>query len=235
MSKIVGFEKLSLVDFDNKLASTIFFSGCNFRCPFCHNSNLVSLNNLKNINLDEILDYLNKRKGVIEAVCISGGEPTLNKNLVDILKKIKSYNLLIKLDTNGTNPSLIKELVDSKLVDYIAMDVKNSYNNYLNTVGLANNEDNLFNLEKIKQSICYLISNKVDYEFRITLVNEYHDKSSIKEIAEVISGAKRLYLQKFINNENCFNNNLHPISLKDALIFKDIFSKTVENVYLRGY
>ena len=161
--KISGLQKVSLVDYDGQISATIFTSGCNFACPFCHNSGLVK-GIEPEIPTGEILEYLTKRKNVLTAVCISGGEPTLHKDLPELIAKIKSLGYLVKLDTNGTNLSMLKYLVDNQLIDYIAMDIKNSLDNYNNTTGT----DKDFN---IKETIDYIMSCGIDYEFRTTLLN----------------------------------------------------------------
>lgn len=233
--KILGFEKLSLVDFEDKLGCTIFLGGCNFRCHFCHNKPLVINFEMANeISFEEILEYLKTRKGKIEAVCITGGEPTLAKDLKEKLLEIKKMGFFVKLDTNGTNFKIVKELLESKIVDYIAMDIKNSPNEYIKTIGI--NEFNATNyFEEISKCVNYLINNNYNYEFRTTLVEEFFNEKSINELGMFIKGAKRLYLQKFYDNENCFTNNLHEVSLERAILYKDILKKYVNDVKLRSY
>ena len=227
--KIAGLEKFSGVDFDGKLACTVFLPGCNFRCPFCHNSPLV-ISNEDNISEQEFFTFLNERKSMLNGVCISGGEPTLHKDLPELIKKIKDLGFSVKLDTNGTNPQMLEYLIENKLIDYVAMDIKNSFVMYSLTVGV-----NKINLEPIKQSIKMLLKNKVDYEFRTTLIKQYHTVDDIVTCALEIEGAKKLYLQKFKDSENCLQKGLTAVSQEDAELYKDIFSDYVENVYLRGY
>ena len=226
-----GIQKVSLVDFEGKVACTLFTAGCNFRCPFCHNSELVIYKkDVTYIPFNEILNYLENRKGMLDAVVISGGEPTLMPDLKEKLYEIKKLGYLIKLDTNGSNPELLKELVSLNLVDYVAMDIKNSLNAYNKTIGLEN-----FNDSSILESINYLLNGDVDYEFRTTLVREFHDEDEIREIAKIISGAKRYYLQKFKKSEQCINHNLHEVPLKEALRYKNILLPYINKVELRGY
>lgn len=227
----VGMEKLSLVDYDDKISCILFKSGCNFRCPFCHNSLLViDTNNNCEIPFSEILDYLEKRKGVIDAVVISGGEPTLDLELKEEIKAIKKLGYLVKLDTNGTHPEIIGELLEEKLLDYIAMDIKNSFKNYPLTAGIKKIEEN-----KILKSISLIKNSNIDYEFRTTIISEFHDEVSMTEIGQMLKGAKKLYLQKFIDSENNIKRGLTPANKEKALIFKGILQEFVDFVDLRGY
>lgn len=231
---IKGFQKLSLVDYDGYISCTIFLGGCNFRCPFCHNSALVTsldVNKFNNedISLESILSYLDKRKGIIQAVCVTGGEPTINHDLKEMLLEIKKRGYFIKLDTNGTNLLLLKELLEEKIIDYVAMDVKNSLNKYKLTTN-SNIDSNI-----IKQTIDFLINSEYEYEFRTTLVEEFHKEEDIQEMASLLKGAKRLFLQKFINSENCIDKSLHEVCFDKATNYKDVLNKTIKNVSLRGY
>jgi anaerobic ribonucleoside-triphosphate reductase activating protein len=226
-----GLQKISLVDYDQKISCTLFTAGCNFRCPFCHNSDLVIYaKNVQYIPFSEILDYLNKRKGLLDAVVITGGEPTLMPDLKEKIIEIRKLGYKIKLDTNGSNPDILKDLVESGLIDYVAMDIKNSSTSYAKTTGVEN-----LNLSKINESINYLLSGAVDYEFRTTLVAEFHTENDIMLIAKMIQGAKRYYLQKFINNTNCIEHDLHEVPQETALRFKNMLLPYIKNVCLRGY
>lgn len=229
MSIFVGIEKLSLVDFDQKLSCTLFTNGCNFKCPFCHNSPLIITNN-KLIDWQTIKDYLISRKNLLDAVVITGGEPTLHKNLKQYLKEIKELGYIIKLDTNGSNPDILKELIKEQLIDYIAMDIKSSFSNYLEVIDNKN-----INLDLIKESINIIKTSNIKYEFRTTLVKEYHNEEQIKEIQELLKGTNKLYLQKFILRDTCLNQNLHEVSLEDAKNYQNILSETIKKVELRGY
>lgn len=224
-----GIEKISLVDFDGHVSCTLFTKGCNFRCPFCHNSSLALNEKIPPISFDEIFDYLEKRKNILDAVCITGGEPTQNKSLPEIIKKIKSLGLKIKLDTNGSNPKMIKELIDHQLIDYIAMDIKNGLTGYAKTINTHPP------LNDIVKSIELIKENKIPYEFRTTLVLEYHKESDIVEISKLINGAKVLYLQHFINSDNCINKNLHDVPKEKALEYKSFLETFINQVHLRGY
>ena len=225
----VGIEKLSLVDFDNNLSVVLFCEGCNFRCPFCHNSSLVLSKNEK-IDFNDILEYLKERKKLLDGVVISGGEPTLMNDLAYKCKQIRDLGYLVKLDTNGTNPKVIKYLIDNKLVDHIAMDIKGSFVNYSEIVGLTS-----LDLNNIKESINILKTSGISYEFRTTLVKEFHNEERIKEMKDIVKGAKKMYLQHFVSSPNCINPSLHEVSLEDAKKFKEILQDSVEFISLRGY
>lgn len=227
--KIFGLEKLSMVDYEGHLCCTIFTGGCNFRCPFCQNADLVNITNLSVYSEQEFFDYLEKRKNIIDSVCVSGGEPTLQSDLKEFIKKIKSRNLLVKLDTNGTNFKLLKNLIDEKLVDYVAMDIKNSPSAYAKTAGAE------ANLDAIRRSVELLKSDVVPYEFRTTLVAGHHTTETISEMADWLKGAKEIYLQHFVDGGTCLQQNLHDIPKADAQKFADILSQSINHVHLRGY
>ena len=226
----VGIEKLSLVDYDGKISCILFTEHCNFRCPFCHNSALVLGKNNFAIPFEDILSYLKKRKGVLDGVVISGGEPTLMPDLKEKIKAIKDLGYAIKLDSNGTHPETIKDLYESGLIDYVAMDIKNSPDGYPEIVGTVH-----VDMDKIKESIHYLKTSGIDYEFRTTLVSEFHDEERIEEMGKMIEGAKCLFLQKFISSEHCIETNLNPVDENTANKYKEILSKYVKKVSLRGY
>ncbi len=191
--KIAGIQKLTLLDFPGLMAATIFTNGCNFRCPFCHNSSLVinsSANKL--VSEEDLFEFLNSRKGKLDGICITGGEPLLQEDILDFIKKIKEIGFKVKLDTNGYLFPKLKEIIETGLVDYVAMDIKNSLSKYPLTSGF-----NDITIENIVNSINYLKENHVDYEFRTTIVKELHTFEDIKEIASLLEGAKRYYLQQF--------------------------------------
>lgn len=228
----VGIDKFSLLDYEEKVSCVLFCKPCNFRCPFCHNGTTV-LEADTTIPFEDILDYLKSRVGLIDAVVISGGEPTLMPDLPDLKEKIikiKELGFSVKLDTNGTNPDVIKDLVESHLVDYVAMDIKNSLAMYPLTTGTKNPL-----LDKVQQSIKYLMISGVDYEFRTTLVNEFHNEKSIEEMGQLIKGANKLYLQKFVERDSCIQKGLHEVSVENAEKYQKILQKSVKLVCLRGY
>ena len=232
MDKIFGLEKMSLVDYDGHICATIFLASCNFRCPYCHNSSLVlEADSLEAYPDAEIFDYLEKRKHVLDAVCITGGEPTLTSNLEEIIDRIKSMGYLVKLDSNGTRPSVLKHLIDNKKIDYIAMDIKSSYECYQEATGVSN--EALF--EKVKESIEIIKNSDIDYEFRTTLVEELHNEDKIKGIGELIKGAKRFYFQKFTDHGYCIEQGFHEVNQEKANKYLEIIKKYSGNASLRGY
>ncbi|MBP5216543.1 MAG: anaerobic ribonucleoside-triphosphate reductase activating protein [Bacilli bacterium] len=226
-----GWEKLSLVDFDDKITTTLFMAGCNFRCPFCHNSDLVlHPDTAPKIPWSEIMEYLKKRQGVLDAVCVSGGEPTLMHDLEEKLKDIKSLGYLVKLDSNGSNPALLRKFVSMSLVDYVAMDIKNSKKRYAETIGLSH-----YDLAPIEESVSFLMNAGIPYEFRTTIMEEFHDEESIVEIGQWIAGAKRYFLQLYIESEHCIQQGHHPIAKEKAEKFLLLLKPYLANAKLRGY
>ena len=225
----VGLDKLSLLDFEDRMSCVLFSKACNFRCPFCHNG-LTVLESDETIPWQEVMDYLKLRRGMLDAVVVSGGEPTLLPGLIDKLKDIKSLGYEIKLDTNGTNPELVEQYIKLGLIDYVAMDIKNSEEKYAITSGVKQ-----VPMDKIKKTIELLMSSGIPYEFRTTLVNEFHNESDMDGIGDLIKGAKVLYLQKFVDREGCIQRGLHEVDEKTANRFKEILLKYVDEVKLRGY
>ena len=227
---IVGIDKLSLLDYEDKVSIVLFSQACNFRCPFCHNGESV-LNAQSELDFDEILAYLKTRTGLVDAVVFSGGEPTLEPDLEVKIKSVKSLGFLIKLDTNGTNPVLLEKLIDEGLIDYVAMDIKNSPSLYAKTSGVTN-----VNLDNIRKSISIIMKKAPDYEFRTTLVKEFHEHMDYDAFFELIKGAKRLYLQKFVDREGCIKKGLHDVDEMEATKLRDyLLSKGLDFVTLRGY
>ncbi len=225
-----GFQKLTLLDYPGKVSCTVFTKGCNFLCPFCHNSFLVNhIEKAEEISSEEIIEYLKKRFGVLEGVCITGGEPLLHKDLEGFLKKVKEMGYSIKLDTNGSFPERLKDFVNKGLIDYVAMDIKNSFEKYEKTAGWKKED-----LSKISESIDFLINGDIDYEFRTTVVKEFHTTEDIEKIAEKIKGAKKYFLQNFIDSGNVIEENLHPVSKEELQKMKEIAQKTIENAMIRG-
>ncbi len=195
---IHGLQKMTLLDYPSKVACTIFTGGCNLRCPFCHNAPLVtSLRNDEEIPEDEVLSFLKKRAGLLDAVCISGGEPLLQPDIKEFIKKVKDFGYDIKLDTNGSLPERLLELIDGGNISYVAMDIKNSKEKYAKTAGVSENI-----LPKIEKSINILLSSDIDFEFRTTVTAELHTVSDIKKIGEWIQGAKKYFIQPFVESDN---------------------------------
>ena len=218
-----------MVDYDGHLCAVVFTAGCNFRCPYCHNSDLVNGNNLKEVSQEEFFAYLDKRRKILDSVCVSGGEPTLQPDLPSFIKRIKEKGFLVKLDTNGTNFEMLKSLVEQNQVDYVAMDIKNSPSGYKKTAGRE------INITNIKNSVEFLKQNLVPYEFRTTLVTDYHNEQAITEMAEWLRGAQKLYLQHFVDNGTCITSGLKEIDEKTAQEFKTILEQSIRKVHLRGY
>ena len=227
---ILGFQKTTLLDYPGKLAATIFLGGCNFRCPFCHNREIVVHPNQSNeLDRSEILHTLSKRSNILDAVCITGGEPTLFPDLPELIKEIRELGLLVKLDTNGSNPDMLQSLIDQKLLDYVAMDLKNSPSKYPLTIGHS------LDLDKIYTSVDLLKQNMVDYEFRTTVVKELHNAQDFVEIGQWISGAKRYYLQNFVNSDRLICPNVFSSYPKESLLqFLTLLRPYVTEVDLRG-
>ncbi|MBL7142159.1 MAG: anaerobic ribonucleoside-triphosphate reductase activating protein [Candidatus Pacebacteria bacterium] len=195
MIEIGGLQKTTLIDFPGRVAATVFLLGCNFRCPFCYSAELVLPEKIKlqpRISEKDFFDFLEKRKGLLEGVVICGGEPTIHIELIDFIGKIKKLGYLIKLDTNGSNPGMIKKLIDDNLLDYIAMDIKSSFVKYDKAVGIK------VNLQDIKESIGIIKNSGLDYEFRMTVVPSLHEKEDVIQIAEEIGPAKKFFLQSFL-------------------------------------
>ncbi len=228
--KIYGIEKLSLLDYPGKIACTLWTAQCNFRCPFCHNAPLVTMGELPEaIAEEEIVSYLKKRQGILEGVCVTGGEPTINADLADFLAMLKSLGYLVKLDTNGTNPTMLRDIIARGLVDYIAMDVKNSPDKYNATCGVN------VNLAKIKESI-EIIKTAPDYEFRTTLVDNLHTTEDAVGIGELVGECKAFYLQKYVERDTCIELGMSEMSETDAKAFAEVLKKATQSkVELRGY
>ena len=210
--KISGLQKLTLLDFPDVVSCIVFTKGCNLRCPFCHNSSLVVDSKLTpEIDEEEVFSYLNKRKNILDGVVISGGEPLLQKDIKDFIVRIKTLGYKVKLDTNGVNSKLLSELIDEKLVDYVAMDIKNTFDKYDMTTGKSNSR-----IDNIKESIRILKKEKVPYEFRTTIVKDFHNIEDIKKILKYINGSK-YFIQNFVDNENTIKKGLTGFT-KDELI-----------------
>lgn len=190
---ILGLTKTTLLDYPEHVAATIFTGGCNFRCPFCHNRDIVFQNNIEAIDIEEILSFLIKRKNILSGVCITGGEPTLNNDLGEFIQRIKDIGYKVKLDTNGSNPDMLQDLIDKGLIDYCAMDIKNSREKYAVTCGYP-----YLNIESIEKSKDILLhQDKIEYEFRTTVVKELHSLEDMVNIAKWIQGAKHYFIQSY--------------------------------------
>ena len=226
---IKGLQKLTLLDYPGKMACTVFTAGCNFRCPFCHNASLVTDIDNERISEEEFFSFLQKRQGIIEGVCVTGGEPTLQPGLKDFLKKIKDMGYSVKLDTNGYRPEILKDVVQSGLVDYVAMDIKNSREKYALTCGLES-----MDMTKINESVEFLMSGVVDYEFRTTIVKELHNEDDIQDIVSWIGGAKKYYLQGFSDSGDLICSGYSGYNKTDLEKLLNIAKNNFETVELRG-
>ena len=228
--KINGFQKLTLLDFPNKTACTIFTPGCNFRCPFCHNALLVTeINENYNIEDSEIFDYLSKRQGLLDGVCITGGEPLIQDGIEEFIKKIKDMGYLVKLDTNGSRPERLSSLINNGLLDYVAMDVKNSIPHYGKTIGIEG-----FDCTSIIDSINLLLESKIDFEFRTTVVREFHTKDDLAEVCEIVKDAPNYYLQQFVDSGGTIQKGLSAYPETELKSIYSELCKTYKNVHLRG-
>ena len=226
---ISGFTKLTLIDFPKKLACIVFTQGCNYNCAFCQNSGLIKCEKANLIDHREIFKYLNKRKNMLEGVVISGGEPTIQPGLIDFIKKIKSIGLMIKLDTNGSNPDVIQSLLDKKLVDYIAMDVKNVFDEYNPVVNMKK-----VNISKIKRSIQIIKDSGIEHEFRTTIMKNYHDIDKLTRICEYLGKNEKYYLQNFEDSENVIDKNLVAFTNEMLSNIQTVLKKNFPNVSVRG-
>ena len=223
-------KKLTLLDYPENIACIIFTRGCNLRCPFCHNSSILEFSNeTSKITEKEIFDYLEKRKNILDGVCITGGEPLLQADIKEFIKKIKNLNLKVKLDTNGTNYLKLKELLDENLLDYIAMDIKNVYEKYPNTTGIKN-----LDIENIKKSIALLKKSKVEYEFRTTIVKNFHTFEDIENLCKLVGKDSNYYIQNFINSDNVLEKNLESFSNEDLEKLKEFLNNNYNNVKIRN-
>lgn len=232
---ICGLQKMTLLDFPGKIACTVFLGGCNFRCPFCHNSELFMGKPEKLMEDEEFFAFLKSRRGLLDGVCVSGGEPTLYKTLPDFLAKIKEMGFLVKLDTNGYRPEVLKALVQQGLVDYVAMDVKNSPAMYAQSVGLEKME-----LSSIEESLRFLIGGELPYELRTTLVRQLHDAASIQDmgawLAALVPGRKpkKLFLQSFVDRDTVLFAGLSAPEQEATAGFAKILAPFAEEVTIRN-
>ena len=227
--KIHGLQKMTLLDFPGHVACTVFLGGCDMRCPFCHNAELLDMNAPEVMDDAALLKFLKGRQGLLDGVAITGGEPMMRKDLPKLLEAIRELGFKIKIDTNGNHPELLKSIVGAGLADYIAMDIKNSPERYGETVGLPS-----FDISKVKESISYLLSGPVKYEFHTTVVKEFHDADSFRGIAEMIKGASDYFLQCFVDRESVPYAGLNAYGKEELESFADIIRPFVKNVEVRG-
>ena len=232
---IAGLQKMTLLDFPGKVACTVFLQGCNFRCPFCHNSDLLEGAATAPIEQSELLAFLNKRRGLLDAVCITGGEPTLQADLRELLAEIKALGFLVKLDTNGTRPEVLKQLTAEGLIDYVAMDIKNSSRRYAETVGLPT-----MRLQTVEESMSFLMNGDLPYEFRTTVAEELHDEQSIREMGEWLqklapnAARPRFFLQPYADRDSVLVAGLHTPPKEKLVAFSEILRPFASSVSIRG-
>lgn len=228
--KFYGLQKMTLLDFPGKVACTVFTGGCNFRCPFCHNALLVTeIDNSSVYDEEEILSFLKTRRGLLDGVCVTGGEPLLHPSVVPFIEKVKALGFAVKLDTNGSFPDSLADIIDAGIVDKVAMDIKNSAGKYGKTVGIEN-----FDIAPIEKSISLLLEGRVSYEFRTTVVRELHEVSDIEKIAKRISGAREYYLQNFVDSGNLISSGMSAHSPETLAEMKKIADMYVSTTMIRG-
>ena len=228
--KIYGLNKTTLLDYPGRVAVTIFLGGCNFRCPFCQNSSLVlTPGSQPEIPEEEVLSFLKKRKGILEGVCVTGGEPTLSPDLPEFLKKIRTLGYPIKLDTNGTHPELLKALAEQNLIQMTAVDIKACPDNYPSLCGLIHPD-----LDAVKETVEFLKNGALDYEFRTTVVRELHSEKDFIEIGHWLAGAKAYYLQAYRDSEEVLQPGFSSYSQEELEHFRKILQRTIPLVELRG-
>lgn len=228
---IHGYSQLTLLDYPGKIACTIFTGSCNLRCPFCHNASLVlHPDSQPPLDGDKIIAHIDSRRTKLEGICVTGGEPTLQKDLPAFLGKLRSTGLLIKLDTNGTNPDMLEQLINENLVDFVAMDIKASPSNYVRATGLSD-----FSMDRIFRSTDILMSGRIDYEFRTTVVEGIHTKDDFQYIGKWIKGAKAYYLQQYKNSGDLIApEGLSTPSRETLEEYKEILLPFIPNTVIRG-
>jgi len=228
--EITGLQKTTLLDYPGKIACTVFFSGCNFRCPFCHNASLVTADHRPQPVMDDegLLAFLQTRRRKLDGVCITGGEPTLQPQLPQLLQRIKELGFLIKLDTNGSRPQVLRQLVDNQLIDYVAMDIKSSPDGYETLCGGP------VDLQAIRESAEFLLHGHVDYEFRTTLVKPLHTAADLDAIGRWLTGAKRYYLQQFVDSGDLIGSGMEAFSAEEMETLRQAVLPHIPHTSLRG-
>ena len=228
---IKGLQKLTLLDFPEKMACTVFTFGCNFRCPFCHNASLVLSDRTDNTVMpeEEILAFLRKRRGILEGVCITGGEPTLQPDLADFIRRVKDMGYAVKLDTNGYRPNLLRALLTEGLLDYVAMDIKNSLPRYPATVGITH-----FDTAPIEESAALLMEGRTPFEFRTTLVRGLHTPESVEDMGKWLTGDERFFLQTFEDSGDLIGEGLSAFDRKETETLLALLCNYVPNAQIRG-
>lgn len=226
---IAGIQKLSLVDYPGKTCCTVFTAGCDLRCPFCHNASLVTHISDDTLPQEEVMAFLKKRVGLLQAVTISGGEPLLQQGVEEFAREVKDLGYLVKLDTNGTFPDKLRTLVLGGAIDFVAMDIKNSKRKYAVTSGLDK-----IDLKPIEESVAFLKSGAVPYEFRTTVVREFHTAEDFAEIAEWLGDVPAYYLQQFVNSGDLIDGGVHGYDAGEMKALLAEVKKYIPNACLRG-
>ena len=226
---IHGLQKMTLLDFPGRVACTVFLGGCDLRCPFCHNFDLATGRAPALMTDDELISFLKKRRGLLEGVAITGGEPCLRPELPDFMRRIRELGYSVKLDTNGTHPDRLCDILKSGLADYVAMDIKNAPDKYGLTVGVEG-----LDLGPIRESVQLLMHSDVDYEFRTTVVDELHEAKDFEVIGAWIQGARRYALQCFVDRDTVPFGNLHAPSRDSMQHFLEIVRPYVDQAFIRG-
>jgi len=227
---IQGLNKITLLDFPGHVACTVFNGGCDYRCPFCHNSPLVlDPNGGVRIEPETVLAFLDKRKGILDGVAFTGGEPLIQNGLPDFLREVRGRGLAVKLDTNGNHPDRLEKVLAAGLVDYVAMDIKNSPEKYPETVGIPG-----FKTDKVFRSLDLLKSSGIEFELRTTAVREFHDAASFEGIAHMIEGVQKYFIQNFVDSGAVLSSGLHGFEGKELEAFADIVRPFVASVSVRG-
>ena len=228
--RIQGLQKLTLLDFPEHTACTVFTAGCNFRCPFCHNASVVvNIPKETEISEEDFFAFLQKRRGILDGVCVSGGEPLLQPDIEQFIRKIKDMGFAVKLDTNGSFPDKLIHLVEQGLVDYVAMDIKNSPETYAFTAGT-----DTLDIEAIKKSVSYLKEGYVPYEFRTTVVKHYHSKENFEAIGKWLAGTEKYFLQNFVDSGDLIGKNTRGCSEGEMKEFLATVQKYMPSAKLRG-
>lgn len=237
--KIAGLQKLTLLDYPGRLAADLFLPGCNFRCPFCQNSSLVLPDSItqdkaSGISEEELFHFLRKRAGILDGICITGGEPTLHKELPELIRRIRALGYQIKLDTNGTNPDMLTALCNDGLLDFVSMDIKSGHRNYPKTAGLDGDCTHL--MKKVETSVGFLLAGSIDYEFRTTVVKGLHTSEDFEDISRWIEGCRAYWLQSFRDCDSILlpDHSFSAYTEEEMHHFLRIVRKTIPQARLRG-